>query len=206
MLFYETEWVVKEITDEINKEIQVEFPMKIQYKEDMTSIYALKENQPDLSWVFKRFLDKDDEVLYFVSGEKLSAVVSIGDLFRCLEGGKQDILNTDFMCVREKEDEKALAFFAAHPTVHELPVIDNVGRFIGVMKSGERNSDKTQNSFRIYAKRLYYGEEAFYLKTAKKFMEHFKGIVFLADLPNDDVAVNRLKTDKEKEEYAEKTE
>lgn len=178
--------------------------MEIQYKEDMTSIYALKENQPDLSWFLKRFLYQDDEVLYFVKSEKLMAVVSIGDLFRCLEGGKTEIMNIDFRCVREKEDEKALAFFAAHPTVHELPVIDNVGRFIGVMKSGERNSDKTWNSFRMYAKSLYYGEEAFYLKMAEKFMEHFRGIVFLADLPNDDIAVNCLKTDKEKKAYAER--
>lgn len=55
--------------------------MEIQYKEDMTSIYELKEDQPDLPWFLKHFLYKDDEVLYFVDNEKLKAVVSIGDLF-----------------------------------------------------------------------------------------------------------------------------
>lgn len=69
------------------------------------------------------------------------------------------------------------------------------------MRSGERNSETTWNGFRMYAKSLYYGEEAFYIKTAEKFMEHFRGIVLLADLPDDGLAVKYLKSSKEKEDY-----
>ena len=158
--------------------------MEIQYRKDITSIYDLKESQPNLAWILKHFLFEDNEVLYFVSNEELKAVVSIGDLFRCLEGKKKDILNTDFTWVQEKENEKAFVFFLKHPTVHELPVID-----------------ETWNSFRLYAKSLYYDEEAFYMKTAEKFMEYFRGIVLLADLPDDDLAIKYLKSNKEKEDY-----
>lgn len=175
--------------------------MEIQYRKDITSIYDLKESQPNLAWILKHFLFEDNEVLYFVSNEELKAVVSIGDLFRCLEGKKKDILNTDFTWVQEKENEKAFVFFLKHPTVHELPVIDDARRFIGVIKSGEYNSDETWNSFRLYAKSLYYDEEAFYMKTAEKFMEYFRGIVLLADLPDDDLAIKYLKSNKEKEDY-----
>jgi cytidyltransferase-like protein len=180
--------------------------MEIQYCKDMTSIYEYKKNCPDLYWFLKHFLYKDDEVLYFVGNGELKAVVSIGDLFRCLEGKKKVILNTNFTWVREKENEKAFAFFLEHSTVHELPIVDDSGRFVGVIKSGEYNSTKTWNRFRLYAKGLYYSEEAFYMKTAKKFMEHFKGIVLLADLPNDDLVVKHLKSDKEKEDYIKKGE
>lgn len=179
--------------------------MELQYREDMTAVYELKENQTDLSWFLEHFLYKDDEVLYFVDNGKLKAVVSIGDLFGYLEGGKKEILNTNFMWVREKEHDKASTFFLDHPTVHELPVINDLGRLIGVVKSGKCNSERTRNNFRTYAKSLYYGEEAFYKKTAEKFMEHFKGIVFLADLPDDGRAVKGLKSSKEKENYAKKS-
>lgn len=175
--------------------------METQYREDMTSVFELKENQPNLSWLLKHFLYKNDEVLYFVSNEKLKAVVSIGDLFGHLEGRKKEILNTDFAWVQQKENDKAHTFFRAHPTVHELPVIDESGRFTGVIKSGKRNSERTWNSFRMYAKSLYYGEEIFYMKTAEKFMEHFRGTVLLADLPDDERAVQCLKSRKEKEDY-----
>ena len=200
------ERVVKRIMNEIHKDVQAEFSMEIQYCEDMTSIYEYKKNCPDLYWFLEHFLYKDDEVLYFVDNGKLKAVVSIGDLFRCLEGRKEVILNTSFMWVREKENEKAITFFLEHPTVHELPVIDSSGKFVGVVRSGKQNSKKTWISFRMYAKSLYYGEEAFYLKMAEKFMRHFKGTVLLADLPNDDLAVKYLKSDKEKEDYEKKSE
>lgn len=167
----------------------------------MTSIYEFKEHKIKLDWIIKHFLNKGDEVLYFVSNEQLKAVVSIGDLFRCLEGSKKEILNTCFTWVREQENEMAYAFFLKHPTIHELPVIDELGRFIGVIKSGERNSDKTWNSFRMYAKSLYYDEEAFYTRMADKFMEYFKGTVLLADLPEDELAVKYLRSSEEKEEY-----
>lgn len=179
--------------------------MELQYREDMTAVYELKENQPDLSWLLQHFLYKDDEVLYFVGNEKLKAVVSIGDLFGYLEGRKKEILNTDFMWVREEENDKASAFFLDHPTVHELPVINDLGKFMGIVKSGECNSERMRNNFRMYARSLYYGEEAFYRKTAEKFMDHFKGIVFLADLPDDGRAVRGLKSSKEKEKYAKKS-
>lgn len=179
--------------------------MELQYKEDMTAVYGLKENQPELSWFLQHFLYRDDEVLYFVCNEKLKAVVSIGDLIRYLEGRKKEILNTDFMWVQEKENDKASAFFLNHPTVHELPVINDLGKFIGVVKSGKCNSERMRNNFRMYVKSLYYGEEAFYIKTAEKFMEHFKGIVFLADLPDDGRVVKGLKSSKEKENYAKKS-
>jgi len=200
------ERVAKRIMDEINKDVQKEVSMKIQYCEDMASIYEYKKNCPDLYWFLKHFLYKDDEVLYFVDNGKLKAVVSIGDLFRCLEGRKKVILNTDFTWVRENENEKAFAFFLEHPTVHELPVIDLSERFVGVVRSEEQNSKKTWMSFRMYAKSLYYGEEAFYMKMAEKFMEHFRGIVLLADLPDDDLSVKYLKHDKEKEDYVKKSE
>lgn len=175
--------------------------MEMQYKENMASIYELKGKRPELSWLLKHFLYKDDEVLYFVNNEALKAVVSIGDLFGYLEGRKKDILNTDFTWVQEEENGKAHAFFQAHPTVHELPVIDKSGRFTGVIRSGKCNSERTWNSFRMYARSLYYNEESFYTKTAEKFMEHFRGIVLLADLPDDERAIQWLKSNREKEDY-----
>ena len=175
--------------------------MEVQYRKDMTSVFVLEENQPDLSWFLKQFLNQKEEVLYFVNDEKLRAVVSIGDLFKCLEGRKKEILNTDFTCVHEKDDEKMLAFFGTHPTIHELPLIDDDERFIGIVKSGKCNSDRTWDSFRIYAKSLYYDEKAFYIKTAEKFMKHFKGIVFLANLPDDDLAISCLKSSDEQENF-----
>lgn len=178
--------------------------MEFIHVENMSSVYEMNEMEADVHWIFKHFISSDEEVLYFVEDGFLKAVVSIGDLFKFLEGRKQRIWNTDFTVLSEGNEGDGTVFFLQHPTVHELPVVSRDGKLIGMTKSGESNSEHVRKSFRSYAKQLYYGLGAYYEKLAGKFMANFKGAVFLADLPNDVKVMNGLKSEYERDEYLRK--
>lgn len=173
-------------------------------RENMTSVFEMKETEADVNWVFNQFLSSDDEVLYFAEKGYLKAVVSIGDLFQFLEKRKPKIWNLHFTSVLSEHDKNAEIFFLKHPTVHELPVVNAHGFLTGVIRSGKHNPGHLRDGFRTYAKQLYYGLEAYYEKAASKFMHHFEGTVLIAELPKDEKVIEIVSSGSEKEKFEKK--
>lgn len=178
--------------------------MEFIHIENIASVYEMNETEADVHWIFKYFISADEEVLYFVEDGFLKAVVSIGDLFGFLEDRKQRIWNTDFTALLEGNEEDGAGFFFQHPTIHELPVVSKNGKLIGIAKSGKSISEHVKKCFRSYAKQLYYGLGTYYEKSARKFMDNFKGAVFLADLPNDAKVMSYLKSEYERDAFLRK--
>ncbi len=178
--------------------------MEIIKREAIVSIHEFKEEYTNLQYILNYFMHNNDEILYFVANDSLKAVVSIGDIFRFLENKtKTEVLNYNFTWVAEKDFKNAQIFFRQHPTIHELPIVDSSGRFVGIVKSGAGNTENVWNGFRNHANKLYY-IGAYYEKQASKFMKHFKGTVLLMDLPDDGEVVRNLKSDEERGEYSRK--
>lgn len=179
--------------------------MKLVSRGEMETVFEWKE--AGTHWIIKHFLYHYDEVLYFVQGERLKAVVSARDVFNYLEGRSGGVLNGEFTRISQADPEDlrmARAFFEAHPTIHELPVTDCGGRFVGIMKSGGNNTERKWAEIRLRIKGLYYGLPRYYEEMSERFMSHFKGRVFLIDLPDDERVLQRLGTDREREAFRKK--
>lgn len=54
-------------------------------KEEMTSVYNDLTVVKNSGKMYEHFMNTKDDILYFVDGEKLVGVVSIGDLERCYQ-------------------------------------------------------------------------------------------------------------------------
>lgn len=179
--------------------------MKFIYREQVPSVFEYKRTETNFHWIIKHFLHHEDEVLYFVEKKVLRAVVSVGDVFRFLEEKTlRKIINTQFTSVLADKLEEAETFFSEQSTIHELPVIDSDGYFVGVVKSGNRNPAWLWERFRYRIKESWFNRTFYYEKLSEKFMNHFKGKVFLIDLPDDKKAFGRLRTSQEKEVFKRK--
>lgn len=178
--------------------------MEIIYRKDIAAIFETKDIPQNDHWIIRYFLYNCDEVLYFVEGDFLKAVVSVGDVFRYLEKKEKKILNTNFTQVSEKDLTNVQTFFLEHPTIHELPLINSAGHFIGIIKSNSKNPEYVRDGFRDYIKRLYFDQFSYYQNLSNKFMEYFKGQVFLFDLPDDNRAFKVLHTSYEREMFSKK--
>lgn len=176
--------------------------MKLVSRDSMGTVFEWKE--ADAHWIIKHFLYHYDEVLYFVQGECLKAVVSARDIFNYLEGKSGRLLNSEFTQISETDSRRIQAFFEAHPTIHELPVRDCEGRFVGIVKSGGQNPMRKWTEIHLRIKGLYYGLPHYYERLSEQFMSHFKGRVFLINLPDDEQVLRRLGTDREREAFWEK--
>lgn len=175
--------------------------MEIIHREALMSVFSLKKIETDIDWIIKHFLYNYDEVLYFVDGRYLKAVVSIGDLFHYLEGKSKEILNVNFTKVSETNTDIAKEFFQKHPTIHELPIISSSGYFSGIIKFGNSNTEYLWNGFRSHIRSLYYGISSYYLEASLKLKKHFKGRIFFANLPVENKVFEHLKDDEDKRIY-----
>lgn len=174
-------------------------------RENMCAVFEYKKAETDISWMIRHFIRNNDEVLYFVEGNFLKAVVSVGDVFHFLEGeALGGLLNTRFTCMTERNSDEAKVFFLKHPTIHELPLINSSGHFVGIVRSGKRNPEWLWKRFQYRIKSLWFDQRSYERSLSEKFMNSFEGTVFLIDLPYDLEVSERLHTDREKEDFKRK--
>lgn len=172
--------------------------------DELNVIFDIDTEKSDIKNIYNHFMNNRDEILYFCKERVLIAVVSIGDLFRYLQKDRDILLNYTFSKITEGEENTALSFFANHPTVHELPLVNNDGIMIGIIKSEQTNSEYTWNSYRAFAKNLYYDVDGFEKDNISKFLDNFRGKVFTLMLPQDSELKKVLKTSDENAEFENK--
>lgn len=100
-----------------------------------------KKVRDDANQIFEHFMAWGDEVIYVLDDHRLRGIVTPGDLIRSFQKGERmPKLNRDFVFIQDKGDvDGAKAAFRRFPGIHQVPVVKE-GRFLGVVKSGERKS------------------------------------------------------------------
>lgn len=161
-------------------------------KSELKCVFILEQVNPTVDWVFTQLMNSSTEVLYFETNNKLRAVISFGDFFRYFEEKKDSLLNTSFTVIHEENEDKAFAFIQKHPTIHELPVINDEGEFVGIWNCGIQRSQKEQNSFRSYAENLYFRLDDYWERVCEKLMISCNASVCILELPQEDIVLKKL--------------
>lgn len=102
----------------------------------MNSVIDIKAGAYTQDGLYEFFLSHKTEVVYFVEGEFMKGVISIGDLERSLKNKDGELpINNNFFFVQYRNSySKARKFFKEHPTVNEIPCVSPKGKFQGIIK------------------------------------------------------------------------
>lgn len=121
----------------------------------MDSVFDIKEEACTQERLYGFFLSHKTEVAYFVEGEIMKGVISIGDLERSLKSKDGELLiNKNFFFVQYRNSyNKAKKFFKEHPTVNEIPCVSKKGKFQGIIKY--EKDEKTREVQRKGLERAY---------------------------------------------------
>lgn len=147
-------------------------------KQDMTSVYELK-NISDLSeTAYQHFINFEEEILYFLNDGKLQGVLSIGDLERFYEHDQCGLkINEKYTYANMVDYDKAAAFFESTITINEMPIVAEAGDLLGVIK--KRKDSRTRKFQRESLIGAKYHRSEWHRNELQRFISHTKAKVFL---------------------------
>lgn len=154
-------------------------------KEEMTSVYNDLTFAEHPEKMYEHFMDTKDDILYFVDGEKLIGVISIGDLERYYQRKAQKVtINQKFSFMESINEKEAEQFFCRSITIREIPVVIE-GRFLGVLKR-EKEVRRSEQQ-RTTLKEARYGKAEWYQKEIERFCSNTKARLFVYTIDNQAV-------------------
>ena len=171
-------------------------------EKDLTFQYELSQVQDRYEEIYQHFMDYDDEICYVKDGGKLYGIISIGDLYRFYREGRNSAINVSYCYIHDVDFQEAQRIFDGNENIHEIPVVQNE-KFIGVIKSEGRLSEKKWKQGRASIQPGYQGEYQWRRRQLEKFIPRLKGRLYLYDLPSYDDIKNQI-SNQDKELYCKK--
>lgn len=159
--------------------------MEVIYRKQMRTVFYKKQEEVTMSWALESLSDNQAEVLYLVDNERLWGIVSWGDLFRFLEKRVDYLVNERFTVAYDPENKETMRFFETHPSIHELPIVNEFGRLLGVCRKEDPNQTVRLKGYRSHAEKLYMGISAYWRRCMDQFASSCNGPVYVFELPED---------------------
>lgn len=173
--------------------------MQINYHEvDRNTAIDIEEVENIHEYAYQWFMKNDKEALYVLKKRILTGLITIGDVFRYYEGTTEQVVNNSYTALRYGEIRKAEAFFEQHWTIHELPIVDSQGHFIGTYSIEEKNHNR--DIFRSRLKNAYSGKNQWLREQIGKWYENCCAAVFGFQLPTEKETL-KLLTPKVRREF-----
>lgn len=126
--------------------------MKLQLikKENLKSVFLLEDIKDSIEQFFDYFMTHDDEVIYILNQDLLYGIISIRDLRSYfLVQNKIEVINRNFKSVKSMDDLLLRQILLEHPKIHEVPMVDNTKKFLGVIRTGVRRTEAEWEEFRL---------------------------------------------------------
>lgn len=177
--------------------------MKVVYRDQMSSVFTYKRDDNDeitVLWALNNLTDKQAEVLYLVDNDHLWGIISWGDVFRFLEKRTDYIVNKRYTVVYNPENSDTTRFFETHPTIHELPLVDENDFFLGVCQKEDYNKSDRLKKYQNHVEELYMGIGSYWKQSINRFTNSYSNAIYLFELP-DDLEVLKLLPEQQREEF-----
>ena len=160
--------------------------MKIVHREQLSSVFNYRrDDKITVSWALENLSDKQAEVLYLVDNGLLWGLVSWGDVFRFLEKRTDYLVNKSYTIVRNPEDIDIKRFFETHPSIHELPLVNEQGDFLGICQKEDYNKSDRLKDYQRHAEKLYRGIGSYWKESMNRFAKSCSNAVYVFELPED---------------------
>lgn len=160
--------------------------MKIVHREQLSSVFNYRrDDKITVSWALENLSDKQAEVLYLVDNGLLWGLVSWGDVFRFLEKRTDYLVNKSYTIVRNPEDIDTKRFFETHPSIHELPLVNEQGDFWGICQKEDYNKSDRLKDYQRHAEKLYRGIGFYWKESMNRFAKSCSNAVYVFELPED---------------------
>lgn len=140
-------------------------------------------------YIYSYVLQNRAEIIYVVEKQKerLKGVISIGDILRHYEQKIELKYNTNFRYVKSNNYTNAAKVFQTLPTIHELPIIDECGKFSGVLRKGRKSDEEWNSLMRTLDGKVFGDEYAYlYIEFAKWLRNQRAKIVVYDIMPEED--------------------
>lgn len=175
--------------------------MKIVHREQLSSVFDYRrDDEITVSWALENLSDKQVEVLYLVDNGVLWGIVSWGDVFRFLEKRTDYLVNKKYTVVYNPETAITKRFFETHPTIHELPLVNEEGMFLGVCREEDYNRSERLKDYWNHAEKLYLGIDSYWKRSLNQFTNSFKNPIYVFELP-EDLEVLKMLAEQRREEF-----
>lgn len=155
-----------------------------------------------VTYAYSVFSSSDIEIIYVMDHEKLAGVISIGDVFQYLEKKKSCVINKAFTKVKQGDFDLAWDFLRCHPTIHELPVVDENDDFVGVYRVETANNCRAD--LKTYLDELYYNKADWVRREINQFLTQCEGSIFGFQLPVEQNVLRYMEKDDIEVIYARK--
>lgn len=160
--------------------------MKIVHREQLSSVFNYRrDDKITVSWALENLSDKQAEVLYLVDNGLLWGLVSWGDVFRFLEKRTDYLVNKRYTVVRNPEAIDTKRFFETHPSIHELPLVNEQGDFLGICQKEDYNKSDRLKDYQRHAEKLYRGIGSYWKESMNRFAKSCSNAVYVFELPED---------------------
>lgn len=141
-----------------NREYRIEEKFNIHQKdsfiarENMTSVYELASVSNLSDKAYYHFMNCDDEVLYLLKEDKLSGVLSIGDLERFFDSCERELkINQNYTSISTVNYDLAEKFFENSITINEIPIVTEQGIFLGIIRKEKTKALREQQRSELEA-------------------------------------------------------
>ena len=121
-------------------------------RENMTSVYELASVSDLSDQAYYHFMNCEDEVLYLLKENKLSGVLSIGDLERFFDSGESELkINQNYTSISTVNYDLAEKFFENSITINEIPIETEQGIFLGIIRKEKTKALREQQRSELEA-------------------------------------------------------